>query len=104
MIVQAVCRPFGSKTEVIPIFLPIIPFMLLTVETRKVIQDKRRKGRFQSWFITDLFLSFLFGGKYRRQTNLEGLVYMFLCRAGTFSKAHVPLFIYSALFSRSVAR
>jgi hypothetical protein len=28
MIVQAVCLPEGSKTLVIPIFLPIIPFIV----------------------------------------------------------------------------
>src|SRR5215213_3333467 len=37
--VQAVCLPFGSKMLVIPIFLPMIPFIFLTVFPRKVIQD-----------------------------------------------------------------
>src|SRR6476620_5226462 len=45
----------------------------------------------------------VYGGKYRRQTNLEGLVYMFFVEHELFQKFMFHSFIYSALFSHSVA-
>jgi hypothetical protein len=56
----------------------------------------------QSWFIADLFLFQIFLAlrlrKYRRQTNLEGLVYMYRGRTLAFSAL-----ISSELFSPAEA-
>jgi hypothetical protein len=58
MIVQAVCLPEGSKMLVIPIFFPIIPFIVLQFMPAGLLGHAMvrdiRTGR-QSPFATDLF-------------------------------------------------
>jgi hypothetical protein len=80
--------------------------MLLTVETRKVVQDILQNARIQSWFITDLFRCFVrlsmiaklrLGSTGDKQTS-KGLFICFV-QNRTFSKAHAPQLFSSALFS-----
>src|ERR1051326_9023541 len=54
MIVQAVCLPVGSKTLVIPIFFPMIPFIFLRFFPQGCTRQTIKIG-LQSWFIADLF-------------------------------------------------
>jgi hypothetical protein len=59
MMVQAVCLPSSWKMLVIPIFLPIIPFIVLRFMPRKGYRGHPAdESGIQSLFATDLFLCF----------------------------------------------
>jgi hypothetical protein len=59
MMVQAVCLPSSWKMLVIPIFLPIIPFIVLRFMPRIGYRGHPAdESGIQSLFATDLFLCF----------------------------------------------
>src|SRR5689334_15122806 len=99
MIVQACCLPSGVKMLVIPIFFPIIPFIVFAVCAQQVVEDIPPTCGIQSLFANDLFLCFRLrrmGSTVSKQTS-KGL--FICCRPYPLKRnKNVFNFLFRALF------
>src|SRR5688572_7639753 len=76
MIVQAVCLPAGSKMLVIPIFLPIIPFIVCTVCSLQDYWDNLVHSENRKVSIPVCYRPFPLWGSTGSKQTLNGLFYV----------------------------